>query len=145
MAEEHLYWALVDERWVDDENFDRGPRAFFAFLPAPVRPIAIPLIRRRVRNALHAQGMGRHSRAEIAQLGTRSIEAIADYLGDKPFFMGSEPTGTDATVFAFAAGTLCPIFDSSLRKATERHANLARYVDRMMERYHPEHGRQTPS
>jgi glutathione S-transferase len=27
MAEEHLYWAAVDQRWMDTGNFTRGPRA----------------------------------------------------------------------------------------------------------------------
>jgi glutathione S-transferase len=136
MAEEHLYWALVDVRWSDDANFARGPRVFFDRLPAPLRPIAIPLIRRQVRKALQAQGMGRHSRAEIAELGARSTDAIAAHLGDKPFFMAAEPTGADATMFPFVAGTLCPVFETPVRDAAERHTNLKRYVERMTERYY---------
>jgi glutathione S-transferase len=68
----------------------------------------------------------------------RSIEAIADYLGEKPFFMGSEPTGIDATIFAFVAGALSPTFETPLRTATERHANLRHYVSRMTARYYPD-------
>jgi len=138
MAEEQLYWAVVDARWMDDANFARGPAHFFRKLPAPVRPIVIPLIRRKVRNALWAQGIGRHSRDEIVALGTRSIEAIADYLGQKPFFFGPEPSGLDAPMFAFAAGLLCPRFDTPLRSAAERHDNLKRYVGRMTARYYPD-------
>jgi hypothetical protein len=54
--------------------------------------------------------IGRHKPAEIVALGTRSIAAIAEYLGTKPFLFGNEPTGIDATIFAFVAGTLCPHF-----------------------------------
>ena len=96
------------------------------------------MIRRSVRKMLHAQGMGRHTGAEIVALGTRSIAAIADFLGPKPFFMGSDPAGADATVFAFVAGVLCPHFDTPLRTAAERHENLRRYVGRMTARYYPE-------
>jgi len=78
--------------------------------------------------------------AEIVALGTRSIAAIADFLGSKPFFMGGEPTGADATMFAFVAGALCPYFDTPLRTAAERHENLRRYVGRMTARYYPELG-----
>jgi glutathione S-transferase len=138
MAEEHIYWALVYERWIDDDNFARGPRKFFAKVPAPVRPIIIPLIRRKIGRALHAQGTGRHSREEIVELATRSLEAVATYLAHKPFFMGAEPTGVDATMFAFAAGLLCPQFTSELRSAAERQENLKRYVGRMTARYYPD-------
>ena len=140
MAEDHLYWAIVDARWLDDANFAKGPINFFRQLPAPIRPVMIPLIRRRVRNALHAHGMGRHSRSDIVALGTRSIDAIAGYLGQKPFFMGTEPTGIDATMFAFTAGVLCPRFDTPLRSAAERHDSLRRYVGRMTARYYPDLG-----
>jgi glutathione S-transferase len=138
LAEDHLYFAVVEARWLDDDNFAKGPAEFFRRVPAPVRPIMIPLIRRKVRNALHAQGMGRHSPGEIAELGTRAIDAIADYLGQKPFFMGAEPASVDATMFAFAAGVLCPRFDMALRNAAGRHDNLKRYVGRMTARYYPD-------
>src|SRR5262249_61866948 len=84
-----------------------------------------------------ARGGGRHNPAEIVALGTRSIAAIAEFLGSKPFFLGSEPAGVDATIFAFVAGTLCPRFDTPLRMAAERHDNLGRYVGRMTARSYP--------
>ena len=140
MAEDNLHWTLVDARWLDEANFAKGPKDFFQKIPAPVRPLVVAFIRRQVKRALHGQGMGRHTGAEIVALCTRSIAAIADFLGPKPFFMGSEPTGADATVFAFVAGMLCPHFDTPLRTAAERHENLRRYVGRMTARYYPELG-----
>jgi glutathione S-transferase len=138
LAEDHLYWALVEARWMDDDNFAKGPAQFFRRLPAPIRPIMVPLIRRKVRSTLQAHGIGRHSRRDIAELGTRSIDAIAEYLGQQPFFFGAEPSSIDATMFAFAAGALCPRFDTPLRGAAERHDNLKRYVGRMAGRYYPD-------
>lgn len=140
MAEDQLYWTIVDARWTDDANFEKGPRTFFKGAPAPLRPFIITIIRRRVRNTLHAHGMGRHSREEIVRLGTRSIDAMADYLGNNPFFMGPAPTGVDATMFAFAAMTFCRHFETPLRTAAERHDNLRRYVGRMTARYYREMG-----
>jgi glutathione S-transferase len=138
MAEDHLYWAIVDARWTDDANFDKGPRHFFQAAPAPIRPLIIAMVRRKVRRALHAQGMGRHAPAEVAALAARSIDAVAAYLGQKPFFMGAEPVGVDATIFAFVAGALCPAFETPVRTAAERHDNLKRYVGRMGARFYPD-------
>lgn len=140
MAEDHLYWAVVDARWMVDANFDEGPRVFFKRVPPPLRSLVVAMIRRRVRKALYAHGMGRHTRGEIETLGSQSIDAMATYLGQKSFFMGAEPTGVDATMFAFIAGTLCPQFDTPLRAAAERHDNLRRYVGRMTARYYPDYG-----
>ncbi len=140
MAEEHLYWAMVHARWTDDANFAKGVKSFFDVVPAPIRPLVIRAVRRRVRNALHGQGMGRHTDSEVAALGIRSIEAIADFLGAKRYFLGDEPTGTDATIFASVACVLCPVFDTPLRTAVERRDNLKAYVARMTARWYPELG-----
>jgi len=84
--------------------------------------------------------MGRHSAKEVAELGSRSLQAIADYLGSKPFFMGTEPSGVDATIFAFVVGALCPVFKSSVQQSAAIHDNLRDYVGRMAARYYPELG-----
>lgn len=138
MAEDQLYWALVRDRWLNRDNFDIGPRLFFAEVPAPLRPLVIAFVRRKLRSALRAQGMGRHSDDEILALGSRSIDAIAAFLGDKLFFMGERPTSIDATLFGFMTGALVPLFDSRLREAAERHANLRRYIGRLLAAFYPE-------
>ena len=140
MAEDNLYWTLLDSRWTDDANFRKGAVHFFAKIPWPLRPIVIAMVRRQIRKMLHAHGIGRHSNADLVAIGTRSIDAIADHLGQQRYFMGAEPSGVDATMFAFAAGALCPAFDTPLRTAAERHANLRTYVGRMTARFYPEFG-----
>ncbi len=140
LAEDNLYWTVLESRWMNDANFEKGPRTFFAGVPAPLRPFIVGIVRQKVRKALYAHGMGRHTGAEIEALGSRGFEAIATYLGSKPFFMGAEPTGVDATIFAFTASVLCRAFDSPLRTAAERHDSLRRYVGRMAARYYPDLG-----
>ena len=140
MAEDNLYWVSVHTRWMDDANFEKGPKEFFKAAPAFIRPLVVAMVRRRVRKSLHSQGMGRHSSKEIFELGSRSLRAIADYLGSKPFFMGTEPTGADATIFAFVISAMCPVFESPLQQAAASHDNLRRYVGRMAARFYPEFG-----
>ena len=140
MADDHLYWAMVHTRWMDDANFQRGPREFFKAAPAVIRPLVVAMVRRRVSKSLHSQGMGRHSAKEVAELGSRSLQAIADYLGSKPFFMGTEPSGVDAAIFAFVVGALCPVFKSPVQQAAAIHDNLRDYAGRMAARYYPELG-----
>jgi glutathione S-transferase len=139
MAEDNLYWALVELRWMQAANFDRGPRVFFARVPAPLRGVVANMVRGQVKKSLHYQGMGRHSQAEVERLGIRSIEAIADYLGDKPFFLGDRPTGVDASLFAFVSGALCPVFTSPVQQAAWKRDALRRYVGRMAARYFPDY------
>ena len=39
MAEDHLYWALVDARWQDDANFAKGPSGIFPKNPCRRAPL----------------------------------------------------------------------------------------------------------
>jgi glutathione S-transferase len=48
MCEEHLYFALLATRWLDDANFAKGPAQFFKAVPMPLRPIVQSLVRRKV-------------------------------------------------------------------------------------------------
>jgi glutathione S-transferase len=138
MLEDHLYFAILYVRWLDDENWEKGPSHFFDGAPEGLAAGA----RERVRQTLHSHGLGRHRDDEIVALATRSIDALAAHLGDTPYLFGDAPCGADATAFAFTAAVLTPFFDTPLRKAAARHDNLVAYRDRMMQRYYPEFIRQ---
>ena len=138
MCENHLYWAIVDSRWVDDANFNRGPVGFFGKAPALIRPLVVAMARRQVRGNLKGQGFGRHSRSEIEQLAAADLAALSNVIGTKPWLMGPEPCGADASVWSFVAGALCPVFESPIRTAAEGHANLVAYRDRGFARWCPE-------
>src|SRR5262245_25413096 len=77
MLEDHLYWIMVYWRWLNPENFARGPAAFFERAPAPIRPLAKWFVLRRLRGTLHRHGIGRHSEAETTTMAARGIESLA--------------------------------------------------------------------
>ena len=135
MCEEHLYFAWMATRWLDGANFAKGPAQFFKAMPMPLRPVVQSLVRRKVKKMLKLQGFGRHTPAEQDELGIADIDALASLIGNKAFVMGEKPCGADATVFAFVAGFLTPVFDTQIRAAAERHANLTGYRDRILRRY----------
>ncbi len=135
MCEEHLYFALVATRWLDDANFAKGPAQFFERVAMPFRPIIRRLIRRKITKILNFQGFGRHTADEQDDLAIADLDALATLIGDKPFLMGEKPCAADATVFAFVASLLAPVFDSPVRTAAERHPNLTGYRDRILRHY----------
>jgi glutathione S-transferase len=145
MAEDNLYWAVLTTRWMNKANFRNGTAQFFRHIPGLIRPFVKMMARGKVRKALKAHGMGRRKADEIGALAVRSVDAMAAYLGHKPFFMGAEPSGIDATMYAFIACVLCPTFDCPEREAAERHDNLHRYVERMSRRFYPELAKLTAS
>ncbi len=135
MCEDHLYWAGLHARWMVDANFDKGPRKFFDEVATPLRPLVMVMARRQFRRNLWGHGMGRHTTAEMEQLAARDIDAIADFLAEKPYLMGEVPCGADATVFPFMAHALCPLFETAIRMRAEHRPNLVAYRDRLMKQY----------
>lgn len=141
MCEEHLYWTIVFERWVDDKNFNKGPRKFFDAVPAVLRPLVVAKVRRGVKQSLWGHGLGRHSKTEVTRHAANDLKAISDYLGDNPWLMGANPTVGDATVFSFVAGAMAEYFDGPVGEAARSHANLIAYRDRGMNLWFPEFGK----
>ncbi|WP_348946418.1 glutathione S-transferase family protein [Chitinibacter sp. FCG-7] len=137
MLEDHLYWLGLHARWAVDHNFNSATRRIFDGMPWPIRPLARMLVRKKMLAALNAQGMGRHSDAERAELAKRTLAALATLLGNKPFLLGDKPCGFDASAYAFVSTALCPAFDSTLRTAAESHDTLKAYVYRMNMLYFP--------
>jgi len=58
---------------------------------------------RRVKGQLYNQGFGRHTKEQQMDMIIKDLIAISDYLGDKPFFLGADPTEVDATLFGVMA------------------------------------------
>ena len=139
LLEDHLYFALVWFRWIDPDNFAKGPSQFASGATEADRAQMRKAIQDRKQMDLHAQGIGRHTPEQIATLGERSIDALAQLLGDRAHFMGDTASGIDATAFAMLAGASTPFFDTPLRRAMEARPNLVAYVVRMMQRHYPGH------
>jgi glutathione S-transferase len=136
MIESHVYWALVGARWVDPDNFARGPAHFFDGAPEDRREKLREDAQFRVAENYLLSGLGRHAPDDDVDLAARSLLALSVQLGDKPYLMGEKPCGTDATAFGALAGILTPFFDSKLRTRAEEFENLAAYVERMMQQYY---------
>ncbi len=139
LIEEHLFWATMYSRWqYSDENWQINKKAIFGVLPPLIRDAAALFYRRRIRRQIHGHGMGRHTSAEIFELGMMDIDALAACLGDKPYFLGDQPTTLDASAFGFLINTIgCPI-ESPLKEYGLSKDNLRNYVDRMRGQYYPE-------
>ena len=138
LCEDHLYWAMLSERWTVTENFEAGPRVFFDVIPMPLRYVVISMVRRQMTRDIRGHGFGRHPRSEQMQLAKRSVDALAAQLGDKPFLMGDQPASVDAIAFPTVARLLPDIFETELRSIGQAHPNLMAYNARCMERWFPD-------
>ena len=136
LMEEHLYWCAVYDRWAVDENWALTKPAFFGSLPPGVRDLVAALARRGQLRALRGHGVGRHTSGEIYALGCADLTALSDFLTDKPFLLGAEPTALDAAAYAFLTNLLWVPIDSPLTRHARSFANFIAYVKRMKQRYY---------
>ena len=136
MIEEGLYWVLLYLQWMDEAAWEAFQPEIFRHLP-PAERQAMPIpFREVVRGYLHAQGIGRHSRAEVYAIGNADLSALSAYLAEKPYFMGEQPTSLDATGYAFLTRILWVPYESPLKTHARSLPNLEAYCTRMRQRYY---------
>ena len=136
LVEDHLYWIATYSRWIDPPGWAVSKLAFFDLIPKLLRNFVANVVQKNVKKQLYSQGIGRHSRDEIYQLGKDDLKAIAVSLGEQKFFMGDQPTSIDASLYGLLANILFVPVESPLKKAAETWPNLRSYCERMREKYY---------
>jgi glutathione S-transferase len=139
LLEEHLYWAGMVSRWnYTEANWKTNKQAIFGGLPPVIRDLAASLYRRRINSQITGHGAGRLTPEELFELGKEDIDSLANFLGDKPYFMGDKPTSLDASAYGILVNTLgCPI-ESPLKDHALSRKNLLNYCQRMQVEFFPE-------
>lgn len=138
MVEEHLVFTVMYMRWMIPQNASILRDVFFGGLHPFVRGAVFRLVQKTQGRALKAQGMGRHSEAEINQLAVEDLQALSDILGDSDYFGGEAPREIDCVTWASIANVLVPPFQFPAREAALAMTNLGAYHDRMMRAVFPE-------
>ncbi|NOT53573.1 MAG: glutathione S-transferase family protein [Deltaproteobacteria bacterium] len=123
LIEENLYWTMVHDRWMVEDNWRSFRKVVLGGVPMPLRLVIAPLARRGVRRQLQGHGLGLHTQDEIHAIGQRDISALADFLADKPFLMGEKATEIDAVAYGLLPNIMqvpitSPLKDEALKRAT---------------------------
>jgi glutathione S-transferase len=136
MLEEHLYFALLVVRWATDEGwavFEPNLREMLAKMGVPslLRGMVAKRARKQVVGRGRAQGVGRQPLPELVATSNKQLDALAEQIGDGPYFWGDKPTTLDATAYAFVGTFLCSAFDNDIHKHLVKTKNLVAYHDRI--------------
>lgn len=130
MCENHLYWCTAYSRWVDPE-FNHHIEVFFKTIPWGIRQLVIRKARKTVAQAVHHQGIGRHSVDKVYQQGCDDISAIATHLGENRYFMGGEVSTVDAIIYGILAAIAYPDIDSKMKQHLCGFENIMAYLKRI--------------
>ncbi len=138
MVEEHLYFAVLSDRWMGDASWEHIKATFFAHLPFPLSLFLPGLIRKDVFKQARAQGMGRHSEEERLDRARHDIDAIRDLLADKPFLFGETPSAADITVVTMLSTMAGFPERTALSRLVADDPLLMDYVKRGRATFYPE-------
>jgi len=135
LVEESLYFAAVWERWMLPACWPITRDGYFGTLPAPMRALFASLVRRKLKAALHGQGISRYEPDEIAARGGADIRALSALLGQQSFFAGERPGVADASVYGALANLLAFPVRTPLKSAVEACPNLLAFCRRIESAY----------
>jgi len=138
MVEENLFWVVMYSRWVEEKNWKKVKPALFDFLP-PILNILIPkIVRKQVLKDIYSQGMGRHNREEVYEIGIRDLQALSDVLGDKTYLLGDQASRVDTATYGLLANILWTPVESPLKEKAESLDNLVAYCQKIRSTYFSE-------
>jgi glutathione S-transferase len=133
LIDEHLYWtAVIQPRWREDANWE-------IYIPyivggAPVGPELRQVLdgfRGLIRSEFVGQGAGRMPDAVVYDRAKADIDAIADFLGNKPYFMGAKPRSIDAGVCSILRHIMQVPFNFPIKDYALGKKNLVDYCARV--------------
>jgi glutathione S-transferase len=129
--EEHFHQVLEWELFVHPAGQAYMRAAMTSKMPPVVGPAVFAMLKSHFRKQLHARGIARHSPDVIAAKGCADVDALAAFLGDRPFLLRDRPSSADAAVF----GQLAPMVYWPMATPVASHARsvtrIADYCERM--------------
>ncbi|MBT3585134.1 MAG: glutathione S-transferase family protein [Halobacteriovoraceae bacterium] len=135
LIEDHLAWALVQCRWVDQDNWQVTCPSFFGHLPPVINKIVPAIVRKGVAKSTWAQGMGRHAKTDLLSFADEDFNSLSDFLADKTYFFGEDFTSLDASAYGLLCNILNTPFTPDLKELLQKYPNLVKYIERITELY----------
>ena len=131
MAEEHMYFHLVMDRWGNDAVWPTIRNVYFRDIPKLPRLIITRGLRAKRMKGILAQGLGRLSPAERMERLEPDLQAIRSQLSQGDFLFGSEPCVADTSVASVLAAMRATPIKTDLSQRIASDKLLSDYIDRV--------------
>jgi glutathione S-transferase len=132
--EEHFHQVLEWELFAHPAGAAYMREALVSQMPPVIGPLIFSMLSSKLRKQLYARGLARHTPDIIAAKGRDDVDALAAFLGDRPFLLADQPSTADTAVF----GQIAPLVYWQMPTPVASHAkslsNVVAYCDRMRER-----------
>jgi len=131
MAEEHMYFILVLDRWEREDVWPTIRDAYFGEIPSLLRHLITRGIRRTLLSGLAAQGLGRMSWDERMARLDQDLDAIRALLGSRDYLFGDRPTTADTSVGAVLGAMRATPVATPVQGRILQDDRLTAYIDRV--------------
>ena len=145
ILEDHLYFVIAMLRWNfgSVEHLRRKVFPDFAVsvgLPRFMEGLLLKKVKSNIVGQCKAQGIGRHTKEEIENMGRDDLRSISEYLGSKQYLFGDKPVETDCVLFGFMAQLVFaePKEHALSKIVDEECTNLKEHCLRVKEKYWPD-------
>lgn len=129
-ADTALYPYVLTARWADDRGWPVPRAAFFSALPAPVRMIVAPMVRRGTIKKLIGRDFLRGGLDACYERLDRCLDALDARAPDDGFWLGPRASVADVGLFAQLHSLRMPKVVHAAERVAARE-RLTRYLDRV--------------
>lgn len=131
MAEEHMYFHLVLDRWGNEAVWPTIRDMYFSEIPRPLRGIITGRMRKNLLRGIHTQGLARFSEQDRMARLEPDLQAIARRLWHGSYLFGDSPTAADCSVAPMLSAMRATPVKTDLMVRVASDALLSDYADRM--------------
>lgn len=128
MAEEHIYFHVVHNRWAVDENFALIRPSLEKLAPFPISKLLPRIIRKNAVGQPRAQGIGRMSSEMHAARLKADFDVLERQIGNGKWLFGDQPSAADLSTAPMLAQILACPADTEIRRAVTSRPNLTAYT-----------------
>ncbi len=133
MAEEHLYFHVVMDRWGNDDVWPTIRDFYFDAIPGLLRKPITNSLRKSLLKGLNTQGIARFPPRERAERLEADLAALQTLLSQSPFLFGEHPTAADLSVAPMLAAMRTTPVRTELVTRIANDDILTGYLTRMTE------------
>ncbi len=132
--EEHFHQVLEWELFAHPAGAAYMRTSLASKMPPLAGPLAFSMLRSHFRKQLYARGIARHTPDIIKAKGRADLDALATFLGDRPFLVAERPTTADTAVFGLLAPMVYWPMPTPVASYARSLPRLVAYCDRMHQR-----------
>lgn len=139
LCDDHLYWIILYSRWLDEQFWPEFKSLLFRNANILEATVVASILHHTIKKQCYAQGISRHARHEIYDLGIQDLNALELLLNEQDYFFNNQVSSLDATVFGFTLNIIRSPLKTPLADHMQSLPGLNRHCENILKHYYPDY------